>query len=139
MRHAVAVGRIPRVVRQVVIARVIAVIESRRSPGPTRVLPLCLRRQTVSTACRNEPRSEFLLRAQRAIVGSIKPTHRLDRASRVTDKMTWIGSSHGEILALRHQVLPHVKTLRQRHDMLNLIAQSFWVVRWTAHPEGARW
>jgi hypothetical protein len=46
---AIAVLRIPRVVRQVRVPRVIPIAEPRRGPPPTRIFPLRLRRQPIHT------------------------------------------------------------------------------------------
>src|SRR5207344_455183 len=79
MRRSAAVAAIPRVVRQVGVARVIPIAEPRRGPPPARILPLRLRRQPIHTVGRNPPRRPLPLRELAAVVRGVKPTHLLHR------------------------------------------------------------
>src|SRR4051794_20290292 len=100
----VTVSRVPGIVGQEAVTRVIAMAKARGGAGPTGIFPLRLGWQTISAASRNSACGYLLLREQGAVVGGIGPTDILDRPVKCPTERARIGARHRLILQLGDRV-----------------------------------
>src|ERR1035438_85519 len=139
MCHTVRADPIPRVVREIGVARVISIAEPCRGPPPARVLPFCFRRQSVNAAYRYPPRRPFPLREGCTVVRRFTPAHSVHRVAGALEG-AGIASRQSLILSLGHRVTPHPKPPTDRHCRLRpLVHIPIHFGSRAAHAEGPRW
>ncbi len=124
MHREAGVVRVPCVIRQAGVARIVSVTEPRRSAGARGAFPLSLRWQTILAAGGNTARRQFALGELRAVIGRIRPAHAGNRTAQIAREEAWVRVHDRQVFSLSHFIFPDPKAAAQCHGRLRAVVDA---------------